>query len=148
MIQNNAADIVKYYFETLFKRQIYEIKYCTQSADVAPILNLLKNRSYFTSESTLRPCSGLYRVRWHRCYCESSFIGGGNRSARRKPPSAVGEDENTTAMAGDRTSTSGLTVQVTYHWTTLRPDYRKITVGYRNITMRYRKKFENIAKFA
>ena len=71
--------------------------------------------------STLSPCSDLYRVRWHRCHCESSFICGGNRSARRKPPSAVGEDENTTAMAGDRTATSGLTVQDANHWTTLRP---------------------------
>ena len=44
-------------------------------------------------------------------------------SARRKSLSAVGADENTTAMAGDRTPTSGLTVQDANHWTTLRPIY-------------------------
>ena len=60
-------------------------------------------RSCFPSDSTLRSCSGLYRVRWYRSHWESSFIGGGNRSVRRKLPSTVGEDENTTAISGDRT---------------------------------------------
>ena len=37
-----------------------------------------------------------------------------------KPPSAAGEDENTTAMTGDRTPISGLTVHDANHWTKLR----------------------------
>ena len=77
-------------------------------------VSLLKKSQYFTSDSTLRPISGpmaqmLLRVVFH-----------GWRKLECPEKTTVGEDENTTAMAGYRTPTSGLTIEDANHWIILR----------------------------